>query len=165
MAVAIGKSLAEERIAVVSGLAAGIDSSAHLGVIKNGGYTAAFLGCGILNIYPKENKQLSKMVEESGCLISEYHPEMKVSAGRLLSRNRLIAGLSSAVIVVEISEDSKGTMNTITHAREQAKGCYIYDPNCKVSAEVQAQFGFICFKDLQQLQSYYQYMILQGDEI
>ncbi|PJA26262.1 MAG: hypothetical protein CO189_11820 [candidate division Zixibacteria bacterium CG_4_9_14_3_um_filter_46_8] len=160
IAVSIGKSLADKGIAVISGLAAGIDSSAHIGTLKNGGFTVGVLGSGLLHIYPKENQNLSKMIQNAGCMMSEYHPETRVSVGRLISRNRIIVGLASAVIVVEISEESSGTLNAIARAREQGKNCYLYDPNGKVSAGDQTDLKLVCFKSVDELKSMLDYMII-----
>ncbi len=163
-AVEIGKILADRGINLISGLAEGIDASAHLGALKNSGYTAGVLGSGLLHIYPKENKKLAKMIEESGCLLSEYHPETRISVGRLLSRNRIIAGLSSAVIVVEVSEKSSGTINGMKRAREQAKGSYLYDPENKAFTEDLKEMNVLTFNSAEQLESLLEYMTIDAEE-
>ncbi|MBD3170594.1 MAG: hypothetical protein GF307_14010 [candidate division Zixibacteria bacterium] len=163
VAVEIGKMLANRDIYVISGLAAGIDSSAHLGSLSNNGYTAGILGSGILNVYPRENNKLSKMMEKSGCVLSEYHPDANVSVGRLLARNRLVVGLASSVIVVELHEKSSGTMNSIIRAREQGKGCYLFDPGKQVPAELQSELGIVCFESLERMEEMIEYMLVDGE--
>ncbi|MBD3234986.1 MAG: hypothetical protein GF315_14785 [candidate division Zixibacteria bacterium] len=161
-AVETGKILAERGISLISGLAEGIDASAHLGALKNNGYTAAVLGSGLLHIYPKENRKLAKMIEESGCLLSEYHPETRVSVGRLLSRNRIIVGLSSAVIVMEVSEKSSGTINGMKRAREQAKSSYLYDPENKAFTEDLREMNVITFNSADHLESLLEYITVDA---
>ena len=161
--VSIGRALARRGIAVISGLAAGIDASAHLGSLKDGGYTVAVLGNGLLHIYPGENQGLAKMVEQTGCLISEFHPETRVSVGRLMSRNRLIVGLATAVIVVELSGKSSGTMNAMVRAREQGKGCFLYDPDRAIRQGEQSELSLTCFDSIEQFESMIDYMTLEED--
>lgn len=114
------KELAELGIVVVSGLATGIDSAAHRGALAGGGRTVALLGTPIDKIYPAENQSLfESILAEDGCVLSElaagakYYPKTT-----FLERNRLIAGLSDAVIVVEADLRS-GSLNTASHALEQ----------------------------------------------
>lgn len=106
---------------VVSGLAYGIDSVAHRGALDAGGITIAVLGTPITEIYPKPHKGLAReIIEKGGAVISEYGPEdaplgLPDIKARFLARNRIIAGLSDAVLVVEAADHS-GTLNTATHA-------------------------------------------------
>ncbi len=162
-AVEIGKLLASRGITVVSGLASGIDASAHIGSLKADGYTVAILGSGLLNIYPKENIPLANMVEQSGCLMSEFHPEAKVSKGQLIARNRLIVALSSAIIAVELSDDSNGTLNAIKRANEQGKVSYLYDPLGKLSIEGQAHSKVVSFRSIDELEELLEYLVISGD--
>jgi len=114
------KELAELGIIVVSGLATGIDSAAHRGALAGNGRTIAFLGTQIDKIYPSENRKLfEEILKRDGCILSEYDisdtPHPKTS---FLERNRLIAGLSDAVIIIEADLRS-GSLNTAAHALEQ----------------------------------------------
>ena len=106
---------------IVSGLARGIDTAAHLGAIKSEGPSYAVLGCGFDNIYPEENETLSRELQEKGALITEYPPDTKVSTGRLISRNRIIVGLSQTVIVGEVDKKSRGSIDAAERAADNGK--------------------------------------------
>ncbi len=106
---------------VVSGLARGIDSFAHLGALKYPkGRTIAFLGSGLLNLYPAENKKLALEISERGAVFSEYPLHAKPLALHFPQRNRLISGSSKGVLVVEAKKDS-GSFITVDHAIDQGK--------------------------------------------
>lgn len=106
---------------VVSGLAYGIDSIAHRGALDAGGVTLGVLGTPIDDVYPRTHKKLAEeIVEKNGAILSEYGPGEVASGGqeiksRFLMRNRIIAGLSDVVLVVEAASKS-GSLNTATHA-------------------------------------------------
>ena len=109
---------------IVSGLARGIDSFAHLAAIKTGKTTIAVLPSGIEKIYPKENENLAqKIVEENGLLISEYPSKIKPTKFSFIQRDRITAGLSSALLVIE-AQIKSGTMHTVKFAQEQGKTIY-----------------------------------------
>ncbi|MEP7289297.1 MAG: DNA-processing protein DprA [Chloroflexota bacterium] len=91
---------------VVSGLARGIDSAAHQGALQGGGRTLAVLGSGVNEIYPPENQKLASQIIANGALISEMHPDTGTLPNALMRRNRLITGLSRAVLVIEAGLDS-----------------------------------------------------------
>jgi DNA processing protein len=93
--------LAEYNVCVVSGLAYGIDTAAHRACVEFGVPTIGMLGNGIDNIYPASNKRLATDMQESGGLLSEFHPGALPAREHFPMRNRLIAALSDAVIVVE----------------------------------------------------------------
>lgn len=113
--------LAKRGIPIISGLARGIDTFAHMGCISGGGKTIAVLGSGFENIYPKENIELLKqIVKDGGVIISEYEPETKPLAQNFPERNRIISGLSDGVIVIEARKRS-GTLITVEYALEQGK--------------------------------------------
>jgi DNA protecting protein DprA len=104
--------------AVVSGLAVGIDSAAHLGAVETKGITWAILPSSFDNLYPQENMTLAnKIVERGGALISEYLPGTKSEADYFIQRDRIQAGLSLAVLVIETEKDG-GTWHTISFAKE-----------------------------------------------
>lgn len=108
-------------ISIISGLALGIDSIAHKNSMKNIGKTIAVIGSGFNEIYPKENTLLFKeILENDGCIISEYPPEEKVNMANFPTRNRIIAGISSGVLVVEAKHRS-GSSITARDAFKQKK--------------------------------------------
>jgi DNA processing protein len=102
----IADTLSSLGITVVSGLARGIDSSAHKGALAGPGKTIAALGCGLDICYPWENKHLYRKVGEVGSLVSEYSLGEKPLAHHFPERNRIIAGLSKGVLVIEAAERS-----------------------------------------------------------
>ena len=112
--------LSSRGMTIVSGLARGIDSSAHKGALKAKGRTLAILGSGISNIYPKENKLLFEEISEKGAVISEFPMKTIPSKGNFPKRNRIIAGLSLGVVVVEASERS-GALITSDIAMEEGR--------------------------------------------
>ncbi|MFA5086404.1 MAG: DNA-processing protein DprA [Candidatus Paceibacterota bacterium] len=114
----------EEQVVVVSGLARGVDSYAHSSAVKNGKGTIAVLPCGIGKIYPKENETLArKIIENDGLIVSEYPDKTKPTKFSFIQRNRITAGLSSAILVAEAQMKS-GTMHTVRFAEEQGKTIY-----------------------------------------
>ena len=122
----LAMQLARAERAVVSGLALGIDTAAHTGALAADGLTAAVLGSGICNIYPEANRQLAERIRARGALLSETHPRWSANAQRLVARNRIISGLSQAVIVVE-SDAGGGAMYSAQFAREQGKPVFTFD--------------------------------------
>jgi len=110
--------LAKAGVTVISGLARGIDAAAHEGAIHGGGRTIAVLGGGLGKIYPAEHRQLAQSVAASGAVISEYGPQAKPRGGMFPQRNRLISGMSLAVLVVEAPQRS-GALITARLAMEQ----------------------------------------------
>ncbi|HEY3375296.1 MAG TPA: DNA-processing protein DprA [Candidatus Aquicultor sp.] len=116
----LAAELAEEGIVIVSGGARGIDSAAHKGALEAGGVTLAVLGSGPDIIYPPENRQLFERVIENGAIISEYPPGTIPMAHNFPARNRIVAGMCKAVIVVEASEKS-GALITADFALEYGR--------------------------------------------
>lgn len=120
----IGRQIAAHGGLVISGLAAGIDAQAGWGAIRAGGSTVAVLGGGVDVIYPAENRDLYHAVEQQGCIMSEYPPGTKPSNWTFPQRNRIVSGLSCAVLVVEAPEKS-GTMITARYASEQGRDVFV----------------------------------------
>jgi DNA processing protein len=115
MARTLGRQLAADGVAVVSGLARGVDSLAHEAVVESGGTTIAVLGCGIDTIYPPENDALATRITERGALLSEFPLHTPISRQNFPMRNRIVAGLVDAVVVVE-SDERGGSMITARFA-------------------------------------------------
>lgn len=111
----MAKELAQEGIAVVSGMARGIDTAAHAGALDAGGKTIAVLGCGVDVIYPPESDDIYYKTVEDGAVISELPPGTQPLAANFPVRNRIIAGLSKGTLVVE-SEFEGGTAITASMA-------------------------------------------------
>ena len=119
----LGKKLGEHGIQVISGLARGIDRDAHQGTIEGGGDTYAVLGCGVDICYPKENKFLYQQLIDTGGIISEYPPGTQPIAKFFPARNRIIAGMSDCLVVVEAREKS-GSLITADFAMDQGRDVY-----------------------------------------
>ena len=115
----LGTDLAALGITVVSGLARGVDSSAHRGAIRSG-RTIAVLGSGVDRIYPQEHATIAGEIARAGLVISEYPPGTPPLAFHFPMRNRLISGLSRAVVVIEANERS-GSLITAACALEQGR--------------------------------------------
>ena len=120
VALKIGETLAKNDIVTVSGMAEGIDASAHLGALKVGGKTIAVLGSGVDVCYPKCNKNLYDRIIDEGLIISEYPLGTKPKPFYFPRRNRIISAISKAVTVVEASSGS-GSLITAEIAAEQGK--------------------------------------------
>lgn len=117
-------AMAENGITIVSGLASGIDGTAHKAALDAGGMTIGVLGCGINICYPRENKNLYDKMCDEGLIISEYGLDVPPDAFRFPLRNRIISGLSKAVLVVEAREKS-GSLITADQALEQGRDIYV----------------------------------------
>ncbi len=126
-ALKLARSLAEEGVTIASGLALGIDTEAHRGALEKG-RTIGVLGSGLERVYPKDNKELADRIIKRGALISEYEPNTGVSVGRLMSRNRVVVGISKVLIVVEALINSAGTMEALERAKQQRKTVYALKP-------------------------------------
>lgn len=133
-AVAIAGKLAEKDVAVISGMARGIDTCAHRGALDAGGSTVAVLGCGVDVCYPEENSALKKELEESGLILSEYPPGTMPMPYHFPQRNRIISGLSEVTIVVQ-ARNSSGALITAELAAEQGREV------CAVPGNIDSQYN------------------------
>jgi DNA processing protein len=116
----LGRELAGAGLVVVSGLARGIDGEAHRGALEAGGLTVAVLGCGIDRDYPAAHAELARRIRERGLVVSEYEAGVEPAPWRFPARNRIIAGLSAATVVVEARERS-GAFITADLALEEGR--------------------------------------------
>lgn len=119
----LARDLAALGIVVVSGLARGIDGEAHRGALAAGGLTVAVLGCGIDRDYPQAHAQLAGRIAESGLVVSEYPPGVEPAPWRFPARNRIVAGLARATVVVEARERS-GALITADFALELGRDVF-----------------------------------------
>lgn len=116
----LGRELARGGANVVSGAAYGIDSAAHLGALQAGGSTTAVMGCGVDVAYPRSSASVLERIAETGCILSEYPPGTSPTKARFPARNRIIAGMSRCVVVVEAAEGS-GALLTVDFALSEGR--------------------------------------------
>ena len=120
MAKTLSTELSAAGIVIVSGLARGVDSAAHVAAVAARGATIGVLGCGIDRIYPAEHRDLARDMEQHGAVVSEFPPGVPPLPHHFPMRNRIISGLSAAVVVVEAPEKS-GALITASAAAEQGR--------------------------------------------
>lgn len=120
MAYHLAAAFARQGVTIVSGLAMGIDTVAHVGAIEGGGRTVAVVGSGLYRVSPTSNRELWGEIMQRGAVVSEYPPHLGVSVKRLMLRNRIQAGLSLGVLVVEAREKG-GALVTARHARRYGR--------------------------------------------
>ena len=125
---ALGEGLAAVGLTVVSGLARGVDGASHEGALAAGGVTIGVLGCGPDIVYPSEHRDLATRVAASGGVISEFPPGTPPQSHHFPLRNRIISGLSRAVIVIEAGERS-GSLITAKMAMEQGREVMVVPGN------------------------------------
>ena len=116
----LGADLARRNVVVVSGMARGVDSAAHRGALEGGGVTIAVFGCGVDVTYPPEHRGLAARIVERGALVSEFPPGTPPRKEHFPQRNRIISGLSLAVVIVEAAEGS-GSLITADFAMDQGR--------------------------------------------
>ncbi|PJF32591.1 MAG: hypothetical protein CUN52_00850 [Phototrophicales bacterium] len=123
----LSRDITQKGHIVVSGLAEGVDTAAHLGTfVDPNGRTIAVLGNGLCQIYPKHNHALATAIlERGGALVSEVAPDSSVSAWGLVGRNRIITAISEAIIVMQTSLEG-GAMHAVRFARQQGKPVYAH---------------------------------------
>ncbi|QQS20433.1 DNA-protecting protein DprA [Candidatus Saccharibacteria bacterium] len=121
--------LAAKGISIVSGLALGVDATAHEAALKTGGLHIAVLANGLDKIYPASNTQLARQIlETGGVIISEYPEGMPSLKQNFVARNRIVAGLSNALLITEAAEKS-GTLHTARFAMEQGRDVLVVPGN------------------------------------
>lgn len=122
-------NLSKNNLCIVSGLAKGIDSFAHIGALNAKGRTIAVLGSGLDNIYPRENEKLFQdIIKNNGLVITEYPLGTLALKQNFPARNRIISGLSDTVLVIEARKNS-GTNITVDFALEQGKDVFVVPGN------------------------------------
>jgi DNA processing protein len=124
----ISRDLVSHGVTIVSGMARGVDSMAHLGALSGGGRTIAVLGCGVDVVYPPENRNLMAKIIGQGAVVSEFPMGSPPEGGHFPKRNRIISGLSIGVIVVQASADS-GSLITANYALEQGREVFAIPGN------------------------------------
>jgi DNA processing protein len=124
----IASFLAANGVTVVSGMARGVDAIAHNAALKAGGRTLAVLGSGVDRIYPPENRALAEQIFEHGAVLSDYAPGTPPESSNFPPRNRIISGLSMAVVVIEAGETS-GALITAEFAAEQGREIFAVPGN------------------------------------
>ncbi len=130
----LAQDLSRLGITIVSGLACGIDASAHEGCIDGGSPTIAVTGGGLDRVYPPDNHKLhDRILAEGGLILSEYAPGEQPSGWHFPVRNRIIAGLSRAMVLMEAKIKS-GSMTSVQHALNQGKDVFVYpgDPESEL---------------------------------
>lgn len=121
--------LARHGIIIVSGMALGVDGIAHRAALDAGGTTIAILANGVDIIYPATNKKLADdILTGGGAIMSEYEPGVEARDFQFLERNRIVSGLSDAVVVTEAAVRS-GTLSTVMHALEQGRDIFVVPGN------------------------------------
>jgi len=124
----LARELAERGVTIISGLARGIDTSAHRGALSGKGLTVAVMGTGLDAVYPKENRRLAEQIKESGALITEFPLETPPVSQNFPFRNRVISGMALGVLIVEGAERS-GSLITARMAYEQGREVFAVPGN------------------------------------
>jgi DNA processing protein len=149
--------LAQNGVTVVSGLARGVDAIAHNAALKAGGRTLAILGSGVDRIYPPEHRQLAEKIMQHGAVISDYAPGTPPESANFPPRNRIISGLSMAVVVVEAG-DISGALITAEFAAEQGRDVFavpgmVYAPQSRGTNRLIANGAKVLLQPMDVLQA------------
>ena len=125
----LAADLARRGVIIISGLALGTDSIAHRACLEVGGTTLAIMANSVEQIYPRTHASLAEQIlEKGGALMSEYEPPTGPRDYQFLARNRIVSGLSDAIVITEAAERS-GTLSTAAHALEQGKEVFVVPGN------------------------------------
>jgi DNA processing protein len=157
-AVLFGRALASRGVVVVSGLAKGIDKESHMGALIGEGKTYAVLGSGLNSLYPKENIHLAKEITENGAILTEYPLNAPVNVGQLMSRNRIIVGLSQAVVVVETVPGATGVMDAVQRAKDQGKPVFLVKKEGFLVDPLWKDVGALIIRNVQDLDMVLKYI-------
>lgn len=125
----LAHDLAKKGVIIISGLALGVDGIAHRAALEAGGTTVAILANGLPQIYPATHRDLAdQIIKQGGAILSEYEPETSARIYQFHQRNRIVSGLSDAIIITEAAARS-GTLNTAMHALEQGREVFVVPGN------------------------------------
>ena len=125
----LATDLARRGVVIVSGMALGVDAIAHRAALDAGGTTIAVLGNGLPELTPSTNRELGeRIIANGGAIISEYEPHTPAYPAHFLERNRIVSGLSDAILITEAAARS-GTLNTASHALEQGREVFVVPGN------------------------------------
>ncbi len=150
--------LVKSGFSIISGMAKGVDALSHKETLKNNGYTIAVLGTGIDEIYPKENRSLYEDIKNKGCIISEFPLHTQPLRQNFPRRNRIIAGLSKATLVIE-ADIKSGSLITARLTEEQSKPVFavpgeIFQKRSKGTNKLISDGAYI-FRDIDDILSYF----------
>ncbi|BBY62038.1 DNA-processing protein DprA [Mycolicibacterium helvum] len=123
----LGYTLAQHRVVVISGLAAGVDTQAHAGALEADGVTIAVLGTGIRRVFPAENGPLSERIRREGVLISQFAPDAPRTGTTFLRRNHVIAGLSDVSLIID-GRCRSGSRHEIEQAVAYGRPALLWEP-------------------------------------
>jgi DNA processing protein len=137
--------LARQQVTIISGLARGIDSVAHQAALQAGGRTIAVLPCSVDQVYPAQNLRMAQAIREQGVLVSEYPPGMPIHREFFFRRNRIVAGMSLGVLVIEAG-DRSGALLTARNALDENREVFavpgsIFSPYSRGTNELIQQSG------------------------
>ena len=122
----LARDLSLHGVSIVSGLACGIDAASHQGCLEGGSPTAAVTACGLDTVYPRDNIRLrDEILEKNGVILTEYAPGEKPAGWHFPFRNRIIAGLGMALVLIEARIRS-GSMTSVQHTLDQGKDVFVY---------------------------------------
>ncbi|MBN2384975.1 DNA-protecting protein DprA [bacterium] len=148
----VATHLAATGITIISGMAAGIDRNAHVGALKVNGSTVAVLGNGILIPFPPANADIYASIARNGLIMSELMPRVAPSAGTLIARNRIIAGLADLTLVIEAQRHG-GSIETGMKTLNMSKRLLVYDTDASGNRFLMRQGG-IPVRNVQQVVEY-----------